>query len=255
MENLYKGPGVVDTYTVDEGYESKKFIPFEKIRVLINKMHKAGVIHADMHQNNIMIQKIKGPFGYKYRPLIIDFGRSLKTNKSFKTNANANAYVKIGRTKDKLWWYSNDNGMPVLLNGNAWNMAKQMNRRAPKGPGIMTRLAQKFTKKINYIDKLKTLTNTNFIKYYWNARSTNNQTKPGLIKNIIMEIAMIKSLLANSGSGITGSYVAPFFKKISNYSGNPVSNSNSDYYRIHKILNKLTVRQLQDIKASVPDLD
>ena len=255
MENLYKGPGVADTYTVWEGYRDNKVIPFEKIRTIIDKMHNLGVIHADMHQNNIMIQKIRTRSGYEYRPLIIDFGRSLKTNKSFKTNANANAYAKMGRTKSELWWYSNKyNAMPVLLNGNGWNMAKKMNRRKPKGPGIMTRIAAKLSRKINYIENLKAIKSNNLPKYYWNTRS-NNQTKPGLIKNIILEIAMIRMLLANKGSGITNSYVAPFFKKITILALNSKLKPNSDYYVFYKALNKMTLRQLSIIKATVPNLE
>jgi hypothetical protein len=255
MENLYKGPGVVDTYTVYEGYRDKKPIPFEKIRAIIDKMHKVGVIHADMHQNNIMIQKIKTRLGYKYRPLIIDFGRSLKTNKSFKTNANANAYAKMNRHKNKLWWYSNKpNVMPVLLNGNGWLMAKKYNTRAPKGPGLMTKIAAKFAtnKKINYIENITSMNNVAFIRYYWNARS-NNQTKPALIKNIILEIGMIKMLLANKNSGITNSYVSSFFNKIYNYSKKTVTTT-SDYYKIYKGLSKMTLSQLTNVKASIPNL-
>ena len=255
MENLYKGPGVVDTYTVWEGYRDKKFIPFDKIRTIIDKMHNLGVIHADMHQNNIMIQKIRTRLGYEYRPLIIDFGRSLKTNKSFKTNANANAYAKLGRTKREMWWYSNKfNAMPVLLNGNGWNMAKKMNRHPPKGPGFISRIAAKLSRKINYIEKLKAIKSNNLPKYYWNTRS-NNQTKPGLIKNIILEIAMIRTLLANKGSGITNSYVAPFFKKITILALNSKLKPNSDYYVFYKALNKMTLRQLSIIKATVPNLE
>lgn len=253
MENLYKGPGVVDTYTVAEGYKAKKPIPFEKIRAIIDKMHKLGVIHADMHQNNIMVQQIKTRTGYKYRPLIIDFGRSLKTNKSFKTNANANAYAKMGRTKSQLWWWSNNNNvLPVLLNGNAWNMAKQMNTRKAPGPGLMSRIAAKFTKKINYIEKLKSLTtNGEFIKYYWNARNNTNQTKSGLIKNIIFELSMIVVLLGDKNSGFTKNKAAPFLNKIRNHTGV----SGTDYYKLHNALSKLTVTQLKNIKASVPDFE
>jgi serine/threonine protein kinase len=146
MENLYKGPGVVDAYTLYEGYTQKKPIPFDDIRKLIDKMHDLGVIHADMHQDNIMVQKIKKEkgLGYKYRPLIIDFGRSLKTNMSFKTNANANAYAKMNRYQNGMWWYSNKLGdMPVLLNGNAWMRAIQMK----KGPGFFTKIRERFRKK------------------------------------------------------------------------------------------------------------
>ena len=247
---------MLDTYTVAEGYKQKKVIPFEQIEKLINKMHKLGVIHADMHQNNIMVQKIKGPLGIRYRPIIIDFGRSMKTNQSFKTMANANAYAKEGRYKNDLWWYSpNNNVMPVLLNGNGWRLTKQYDSPKPKGPGLITRIKARFNKKVTYIENMKNLNNSQFVKYYWNSRNNTNATKPGLIKNIILEIAMIKMLLANSGSGIKNSYVAPFYNKIKNVSGKPLSARDPDYYKIYSALSKLSVAQLQSIKSSVPNLD
>ena len=254
MENLYKGKGLLDTYTAWEGLKKQKYIPFDQIKKLIDKMHSLGVIHADMHQNNIMIQKIKGPLGIRYRPVIIDFGRSLKTNKSFKTMANANAFAKEGRYKSNNWWYGN-NGMSVLLNSNGWEMLSKYDPRKPKGPGLITRIKAKFNKKVNYIENIKKLSNNDYIKYYWNARNNTNATKPGLIKNIILEIAMIRNLLANSGAGITNSYVAPFYNKIKNVSGKPFSARNPDYYKIYAALSKLSVTQLQSIKSSVPNLD
>ena len=252
MENLYNGPGVVDAYTVAEGYKAQKPIPFDKIRAIIDKMHKLGVIHADMHQNNIMIQQIKTRTGYKYRPLIIDFGRSLKTNKSFKTNANANAYAKLGRTKSELWWWSNQNNiLPVLLNGNGWKLTSQYNTRIKK-PSIVNRIAGKLSTKINYIEKLNTIDRVNFIRYYWSNRSANNQTKPGLIKNIIFELSMVTYLLSDKNSGFTLNQAAPFINKIRNVI---VGATEIDYYKLYKALNKLSVSQLQNIKASVPDMN
>ncbi len=258
MENLYKGKGLLDTYTAWEGLTNKKYIPFDHIKKLIDKMHKLGVIHADMHQNNIMIQKIRGPLGVRYRPIIIDFGRSLKTNKSFKTMANANAFAKEGRRMRDRWWYSNNsNVMPVLLNSNGWEMLSKYDPRKNKGPGLMTRIKARFNKKVNvnYIENMKKLNNVQFIKYYWSARNNSNVTKPGLIKNIILEIAMIKTLLNNSSSGITNSRVAPFYNKIKNISGKTVSARNPDHYKIYTALSKMSVAQLQNIKSSVPNLD
>lgn len=254
MENLYKGKGLLDTYTAWEGLTKQKYIPFDHIKKLIDKMHSLGIIHADMHQNNIMIQKIRGPLGVRYRPVIIDFGRSLKTNKSFKTMANANAFAMGGRSKSNKWWYGN-NGMSVLLNSNGWEMLSKYDPRKPKGPGLMTRIKAKFNKKVNYIENMKKLTNSQFIQYYWRARNNTNATKPGLIKNIILEIAMIKTLLNNSGSGIKNSRVAPFYNKIKNVSGKPVSARNPDYYKIYAALSKLSVSQLQNIKGAIPNLD
>jgi len=134
-------------------------------------------------------------------------------------------------------------------------MLSKYDPRKPKGPGLITRIKARFNKKVNYIENIKKLSNNDYIKYYWNARNNTNATKPGLIKNIILEIAMIKNLLANSGAGITNSYVAPFYNKIKNVSGKPFSARNPDYYKIYAALSKLTVVQLQSIKSSVPNLD
>lgn len=152
MENLYKNKGVVDTYSVSDGFDNYKVIPFQKIRNLINKMHYLGIIHADMHPHNVMVQKIKGVFGFTYRPVIIDFGRSLKTNKTFKSNENANAFASQGRFKNERWWYPNNGeGLPVLLNGNAWKNIKWYqnfkNENKPSKPTIKNRIKKFFKRK------------------------------------------------------------------------------------------------------------
>jgi hypothetical protein len=243
MENLYKGPGVVDTYTIAEGYKAKKPIPFEKIRAIIDKMHNLGVIHADMHQNNIMIQKIKKRIGYTYRPLIIDFGRSLKTNKSFKTNANANAYAKMNRYKNQLWWYSNEpNVMPVLLNGNGWMLAKQMNRRAPKGPGLMTRIKKRFAKKVIVPDNIKQLNsnnrNTVWNKYYRIKTHYNNNTPiDTLIRQIIL---LYKTDVVNSENHTNFNRL---FKQLTK------NNLNNTAATLYKGLSKLSRQNLIALRA------
>jgi hypothetical protein len=168
--------------------------------------------------------------------------------------ANANAFAMGGRSKSNKWWYGN-NGMSVLLNSNGWEMLSKYDPRKPKGPGLMTRIKAKFNKKVNYIENMKKLTNSQFIQYYWRARNNTNATKPGLIKNIILEIAMIKTLLNNSGSGVRNASVAPFYNKIKNVSGKPVSARNPDYYKIYAALSKLSVSQLQNIKGAIPNLD
>ena len=73
----------------------------QKIVNKVAKMHAAGVIHGDLHRNNIIINN-------KGEPWIIDFGKSL----NLPAGKNANNYVKgFGHGSvvkyGKTFWYSN----------------------------------------------------------------------------------------------------------------------------------------------------
>jgi predicted Ser/Thr protein kinase len=86
-----------------------------KVKNAVSKMHNKGVIHGDLHRNNILI-------GNNGKAYVIDFGKSLVTNKSFKTANEANNHLKklTGKTKTshtKVSWYSN-NKRTHFLNGN-----------------------------------------------------------------------------------------------------------------------------------------
>lgn len=86
-----------------------------KLANSISRMHNNGVIHGNLHRNNIII-------GNNGKAYVIDFGKSLVTNKSFKTLNEANNYLKklTGKTKvshSKTSWYSN-NKRTHFLNGN-----------------------------------------------------------------------------------------------------------------------------------------
>jgi predicted Ser/Thr protein kinase len=86
-----------------------------KVKNAVSKMHAKGVIHGDLHRNNILI-------GNNGKAYVIDFGKSLVTNKSFKTANEANNHLKklTGKTKSsytKVSWYSN-NKRTHFLNGN-----------------------------------------------------------------------------------------------------------------------------------------
>jgi len=86
-----------------------------KVKNTVSKMHNKGVIHGDLHRNNILI-------GNNGKAYVIDFGKSLVTNKSFKTANEANNHLKklTGKTKSshtKVSWYSN-NKRTHFLNGN-----------------------------------------------------------------------------------------------------------------------------------------
>jgi predicted Ser/Thr protein kinase len=73
----------------------------QKIVNKVKKMHNAGIIHGDLHRNNIIINN-------KGEPWIIDFGKSL----NLPAGKNANNYVKgfghgsVNRY-GKTFWYSN----------------------------------------------------------------------------------------------------------------------------------------------------
>ena len=78
-------------------------------------MHNNGVIHGNLHRNNIII-------GNNGKAYVIDFGKSLVTNKSCKTLNEANNFLKklTGKTKvshSKTSWYSN-NKRTHFLDGN-----------------------------------------------------------------------------------------------------------------------------------------
>jgi predicted Ser/Thr protein kinase len=86
-----------------------------KVKNVVKNMHSKGVIHGDLHKNNIII-------GNNGKAYVIDFGKSLTTNKNFKTTNEANNYLKklTGKTKtshSKVSWYSN-NKRTHFLNGN-----------------------------------------------------------------------------------------------------------------------------------------
>ena len=86
-----------------------------KLANSISKMHNNGVIHGNLHRNNIII-------GNNGKAYVIDFGKSLVTNKSFKSLNEANNYLKklTGKTKvshSKTSWYSN-NKRTHFLDGN-----------------------------------------------------------------------------------------------------------------------------------------
>jgi len=86
-----------------------------KVKNVVKNMHGQGVIHGDLHKNNILI-------GNNGKAYVIDFGKSLTTNKNFKTTNEANNYLKklTGKTKvshSKVSWYSN-NKRTHFANGN-----------------------------------------------------------------------------------------------------------------------------------------
>jgi len=76
---LIKGQALKKWYT---GAPIPKEIA-NKVKNSISKIHSRGVIHGNLHRDNIII-------GNNGRAYIIDFGRSIITNKPFSTPQNAN---------------------------------------------------------------------------------------------------------------------------------------------------------------------
>jgi hypothetical protein len=82
MENLFKGPNVKECMSLYEYVDIKKNpFPAVQYKKAIEKMHKLGVAHGDMHSNNVMVQVKKDG---TVRVVMIDFGRSaLKGNRNY----------------------------------------------------------------------------------------------------------------------------------------------------------------------------
>jgi serine/threonine protein kinase len=142
MENLYKGPGLVGAYTVKDAMAANLPIPYRQLKKAVNRMHRFGIIHGDLHYGNVMIQYIKKPYRLATtRVVIIDFGRSVLANRPLVSIKNANEVAKAGRTRgtgNQSQWYYNPNGNSILLNGNAM---KYYNRFKPKLPAFLRRKA------------------------------------------------------------------------------------------------------------------
>jgi serine/threonine protein kinase len=92
------------------------------IRKAIAHIHRHGIIHGNLHRDNILVVEKNG----KHYVYIIDFGKSLVTNKKFNSVENANKYLKglTGKFRGsfsgygtKKFYYS-DNKRTHYPNGN-----------------------------------------------------------------------------------------------------------------------------------------
>lgn len=127
---------------------------------LVTKMHKLGIVHGDMHLNNIYVQVY--PNG-RTKLKIIDFGRSFMraNNRGFKNPKNVNNYItgkanrlSNGKTVKVLYWFKTANnkpshvyvaGVPRYRNSAALNNAVTKIRRkygAPLGVKLKNKLGQ-----------------------------------------------------------------------------------------------------------------
>ena len=97
MENLYSNPArhVVGAKELENAFKNRSYhIPIKKLMGLRKKLQGFGVIHADMHLGNIIIQKVQVGSRTYYKPVIIDYGRSLRVPRSFSSNQNVNQYIR-----------------------------------------------------------------------------------------------------------------------------------------------------------------
>jgi hypothetical protein len=154
MENLYFNPhkGVIEGATINDVIKNRLpwTIPYRQLRDKINKMHELGVVHGDMHTDNIVVQKIRSSNGIKYGVRIIDFGVSLMTADRLSSNRNANrvlerlpgAYRGINPASNtpndrREYVTPTSNLMPRLRNSEAWARIQRMsaNSRMNRNPG------------------------------------------------------------------------------------------------------------------------
>ena len=89
--NLIKGPALKKWFT---GAPIPKDIA-NKVKNAVSKMHSRGVIHGNLHRDNIIISNSNK------KAYIIDFGRALVTNNSFNSPNHANAVLKSMGTAGK----------------------------------------------------------------------------------------------------------------------------------------------------------
>jgi len=154
MENLYFNPhrGVIEGATINDIVYKKLdwTIPYKQIRDKVTKMHKLGIVHGDMHWDNILVQKIQSESGtIRYGARIIDFGASVYKHMSLASNREANivleklpgAYIGINRgfnnPTTKREYITNKTLLPRLRNSAAWTRLEKLetNRRTSKKPG------------------------------------------------------------------------------------------------------------------------
>jgi predicted Ser/Thr protein kinase len=95
MENLFKGPNVKECMSLYDYVEKKKNpFPAVQYKKAIEKMHKLGVAHGDMHSNNVMVQVKKDG---TVRVVMIDFGRS-----ALKGNVNYNGALAFNNMQKNM---------------------------------------------------------------------------------------------------------------------------------------------------------
>ena len=91
QSNLIRGAALKKWFT---GQPIPKDIA-NKVKDAVSKMHSRGVIHGNLHRNNIIISNSNK------KAYIIDFGRALMTNNSYNTPNKANNKLKTMGTAGK----------------------------------------------------------------------------------------------------------------------------------------------------------
>ena len=93
IEELVKG-GAHEESEILENINFNEF--FKELKELIDKMHREGIHHRDLHEGNVMIDK-------KGKPVIIDFGTAIKTRL-----LEENPYIEKG-IQDSIYFPSDEN--------------------------------------------------------------------------------------------------------------------------------------------------
>lgn len=152
MENLYSNPSrgvnggatlsdIVDPSTRN-GYRGWR-VPLQSIRSRLTKLHELGVVHADLHPGNVVIQRIRRQNGsVDYSARIIDFGRSILVGRRLLSNANANRQIPGSRSTNRAYpnhiW--NAQGIARLPNSVAWRGIERLGRPLSAGTVESARL-------------------------------------------------------------------------------------------------------------------
>jgi tRNA A-37 threonylcarbamoyl transferase component Bud32 len=98
--------------------------PEKKIRILMARMRKAGVLHGDLHAENILVKTFTG--SRYFRVYFIDYGRSIyvPANRNVRTHLIQKGYMNMTENKFPGYFESPTSGVPrsvnqTILNRNA----------------------------------------------------------------------------------------------------------------------------------------
>ncbi len=122
MQNLAHGASKLQS--LFEYVKEGNPYPEKKIRVLMARMRKAGVLHGDLHSENILVKTFAG--SRYFRVYFIDYGRSIyvPANKNVRTHLIQKGYTNMTANKFPGYFESPTTGVPrsvnqTILNRNA----------------------------------------------------------------------------------------------------------------------------------------
>ena len=130
LEDLYNNPVARVTkgwnlydfaVAASKGEDGITKIPVQKFKNKFLQMKKLGIWHADMHTNNIVVQRIGPVSDQHYEIRVFDFGRSMDLGRNL-SGLNENATLRsIGLTKNRGRWMLHAYNYPRLANKNAYS--------------------------------------------------------------------------------------------------------------------------------------